>query len=109
MGIVGALLVAKWSRGLIRQTRRVLLDRQAAPRIREAIRSGIEDATDDRITDLHVWSIGPGIHAAEISLVTPSPAPPDAYKARLPGGLGLVHVTVEIHRCTDPVEAGGRP
>ncbi len=96
MGIVGALLVARWSWGLIRQTSTVLLDRQddeAAKKLRETFEV---DGTA-RIIDLHVWSIGPGLRAAEIVLVSSETRTPDEFKARLPGSLGLAHVIVEVH------------
>lgn len=102
MGIVGAVLVANWSRGLLRQTTHVLLDRQCAPEVNERVRNAIEAGTEDRVTDLHVWSIGPGIHAAEIAVVSDQPREPSDYKRLLPPDLGLVHVTVEIHRCPGP-------
>lgn len=50
-------------------------------------------------SDLHVWSVGPGIYAAEIAIVSSQPRAPDGYYKLLPGELGLVHVTVETHRC----------
>jgi cation diffusion facilitator family transporter len=95
MGIVGALLVARWSLGLIRQTSAVLLDQQndeAAEQIREAL----EADGGTRVSDLHVWSIGPGLHAAEMVLTSDVPAAPDDYKTLLPSHLGLVHVTIEV-------------
>jgi Co/Zn/Cd efflux system component len=97
MGIVGALLIANWSRGLLRQTGRILLDRQGSPEMLEAIRGPIESDGRARVVDLHVWSIGPGIHAAEIVLVAEDPRDPGEYKAQLPDDLGLVHVAVEVH------------
>ena len=69
MGIVGATLVARWSWGLLRDTSHVLLDRQAPGRIRDAIRSAIEDHDSNQVADLHVWSIGPNIYVAVITLV----------------------------------------
>ena len=100
MGIVGAGLVARWSWGLLRDTARVLLDRQALPETREAIRVAIEGdgapGDGDRVADLHLWSIGPGIYALQLSVVTSDPRPPDHYKERLPRGAGLVHATVEV-------------
>ena len=96
MGVVGAALVTHWSFGLLRQTARVLLDRQCPPATEHAIRGALErDGT--RVTDLHVWSIGPGISAAEIVVESPSPRTPDAYKDALPDDLGLVHVLVEVN------------
>ncbi len=97
MGIVGAVLVAHWSWGLLRGTGSVLLDEQASENARKSITSAIERGGDSRVFDLHVWSIGPGIFAAIISVVTERPRSPDEYKQSLPQDLGLVHVTVEVH------------
>ena len=96
MGIVGALVIARWSVGLIRDTGSVLLDRvpdsQTLPdRIRAEIETGA-----DRIADLHVWQVGPGHHAAIVSLVSTAPRPPSHYKERLARLPELSHVTVEV-------------
>ena len=108
MGIVGAILVARWSLGLLRTTSAVLLDRQGPEHIRSAIRDSIEGDNDDRVADLHVWSIGPNIYAVELAVVTHDPQPPDQYKESLPKQMGLAHVTVEVHQCVhegEPEEA----
>ena len=47
-----------------------------------------------------MWSIGPDIYAADIALVSDDPQQPDHYKGLIPKGLGIVHVTVEVHPCT---------
>ncbi|MBE0530119.1 MAG: CDF family Co(II)/Ni(II) efflux transporter DmeF [Rhodospirillales bacterium] len=100
MGIAGAILVARWSWGLLRDTARVLLDRQAPRAMRNQVRAAIEGSGDDaRLADLHLWSIGPGIYAAALAVVASAPEAPDAYRRRLPAGLGLVHVTVEVQHC----------
>ena len=99
MGLVGATLVVRWSWGLLRSSTRVLLDMQAPEEVGEAIRRAIESEGDNRIADLHVWSVGPGIYAAEIAIVSSRPLDPDSYYNILPGDLGLVHVTVETHLC----------
>jgi cation diffusion facilitator family transporter len=101
MGVVGALLVARWSLGLIKQSAWVLLDHQAPEHVRQAVVNAMEGTGDDKVADLHVWSIGPGLYAAEVSLVSDNPLTPDDYKALLPDNLGLAHVTVEVHRCPD--------
>jgi Co/Zn/Cd efflux system component len=97
MGVVGAVLVARWSWGLLRTTAVVLLDRNAAPGVRAAIRAAIESVDGNRVVDLHVWCIGLDLHSAQIAIVTPRPMSPQHYKALLPRGLRLVHVTVEVH------------
>jgi len=98
MGIVGALLVARWSWGLLGTTGDVLLDRQLPVDRTDPWRQAIEQG-DDRVTDLHVWSVGPGIHAAELVVVSDEPQSTDTYKRLAPRGLNIVHATVEVHRC----------
>ncbi len=61
MGVVGAILVARWSTGLLRTTSRVLLDHQGPDSIRHAIRQNLEELTGVTVVDLHLWQIGPGI------------------------------------------------
>ncbi|WP_242339970.1 MULTISPECIES: CDF family Co(II)/Ni(II) efflux transporter DmeF [Anaeromyxobacter] len=102
MGIVGALVIARWSVGLLRDTSAVLLDAEVAPGRREEIRSALEEG-GDRLADLHVWRVGPRHLGAIVSVVTEDPRPPAAYKQRLARFPDLAHVTVEVHRC----EAGG--
>jgi cation diffusion facilitator family transporter len=96
MGIVGALVIARWSWGLIRDAGAILLD--VVPEgedLPDEIRGALE-GEGDRITDLHVWQVGPGHHAAIISLATPAPKEPSAYKDRLSHLHELAHVTVEV-------------
>jgi cation diffusion facilitator family transporter len=100
MGIVGAILVARWSLGLLCTTSGVLLDEQGPEAIRTSIREAIED-DDSRVADLHLWSIGPNIYSLIVSVVTHDPQPPEHYKALIPGIPGLAHVTVEVHPCID--------
>ena len=99
MGIVGALLVAHWSLGLLRTTSGVLLDKQGPESIRRKIKDSIEQDDDSELTDLHLWSIGPNIYSVEIAVVAHDPATPEQYKDRLPQNLGLEHVSIEIHEC----------
>ena len=98
MGIVGACLVSRWAYGLLRDSGRTLLDRQAPATLRDAVRGSLERFHDTRVVDLHVWSIGPGLFAAEIAVVSHQPKEPSVYKELL-SDLGLAHVTTEVHRC----------
>ena len=99
MGIVGATLVARWSLGLIRTTSSILLDHQAPGIMLEKTRAAIEGIDNNRISDLHIWSIGPGIYSATITVVSDAPRTPEHYKSLIPGDLGIVHTTVEVHDC----------
>lgn len=98
MGIVGALLVARWSYGLLGATSAVLLDRQAPQALRTTLRERLESDGATHVTDLHVWAIGPDIYSAQISVVSHNPRTPSAYKYLIPESLGIVHATVEVHR-----------
>lgn len=102
-GIVGAILVARWSLDLLRTTSAVLLDRQGPESIRQKISESIEDDNNSRVADLHLWSIGPDIYAAVVSVVAHNPATPDEYKARTPKDLGLVHTSIEVNECADSI------
>jgi cation diffusion facilitator family transporter len=98
VGIVGAAVIASWAVGLLRSSGSVLLDVNNAGKMEGLIRQRLE-TRGDRVTDLHLWQIGPGHRAAVISLVSDDPLPPSEYKRRLSGMHGLSHVTVEVETC----------
>jgi cation diffusion facilitator family transporter len=95
MGLVGAAVIARWSWGLLRDSGMVLLDAVPDRHLAEAMRERLE-IDGDRVTDLHLWRVGPGHNAAVVALVSDRPAAPDHYKARLAGLPHLSHVTVEL-------------
>ncbi len=99
MGIVGSLVIARWSWGLLRDTGGVLLDAEVAPERRRAIAAAIEAHGDDRVADLHVWRVGPRHLAAIVSVVTHAPREPPHYRSLLAPFPDLVHVTVEVNAC----------
>jgi len=100
-GLVGAVLVGRWSRDLLRDTARVLLDHQAPEPLRRSIRQAIESHEGNKVSDLHVWAIAPGQYAGVVSIVTHDPLTADAYKKLLPEEVASVtHLSVEVHRCT---------
>ena len=95
MGIVGALVIANWSWGLLRATGSILLDMAPDRDLPRLIRTELE-ADGDEVADLHVWRIGPGHLGAIVTVATARPRPPSDYKARLGHVAGLSHVTVEV-------------
>jgi cation diffusion facilitator family transporter len=97
MGIVGAILVARWSLGLLHSTSVVLLDRQGPDDVRETIRRRIENDGGNRVVDLHIWAIGPKMYSVIVAIVANDPRDPDYYKRLIPSGLGIVHTVVEVH------------
>jgi cation diffusion facilitator family transporter len=97
MGIAGAILITRWSIGLLRSTSAILLDKQASNDIQKRIKQSIEDDGESLVTDLHVWSIGPNIYAALISILSNAKTSPAEYKDRIPKELGLNHISIEVH------------
>ena len=97
MGIVGAVLIIRWSIGLLRDSSIVLLDKQLPAGHLARLRAAIETTDNDRISDLHMWRIGPGINAAEFVIHSSGPKTPDQYRDRIPRDLRIVHAAIEIH------------
>lgn len=97
MGIVGAVVIARWAVGLIRETSGILLDSSVDPEVCDAIRSAVEQDDECRVTDLHVWAIAPEHLAVVLSIQAASAYSPEAIKKRLTDIPHLVHVSVEVH------------
>jgi cation diffusion facilitator family transporter len=98
VGFIGSIVIASWAYGLIRSSGAVLLDVSADKNLETVIRDRLE-TKGDRVTDLHVWQVGPGHRAAVISVVSDQPLAPADYKDRLGGLRGLSHVTIEVETC----------
>ncbi len=101
MGIVGAILVIRWSVSLLQGASKVLLDHQIPLDIQKRITGQLESYKDTRVCDMHIWSIGPGIYSSEIALVTGFPESPEVYKALIPEDTGVVHSTIEVNLCRE--------
>jgi cation diffusion facilitator family transporter len=101
VGIIGSLVIASWAFGLIRDSGAVLLDVSVDKNLEAVIRDRLE-TRGDRVTDLHLWQVGPGHRAAVISVLSDDPLPSATYKRRLGGLRGLSHVTIEVELCPHP-------
>ena len=100
MALIGVAVILSWSFGLVRSAGAVLLDMVPDRHLAGTIRKRLE-VGDDRVSDLHLWRLGPGHVGVIAAVVSDRPQPPAAYKERLTGIAGLSHVTVEVHRCPD--------
>ena len=102
MGIVGAILVAVWAKGLVKETAKVLLDREMDHAVVDEIREVItaENSSDTtRMTDLHVWRVGKNAYACALSIVTRDHGiTPMVIRQQLSVHDEIVHTTIEIHR-----------
>ena len=104
MGIVGAALVAVWAKNLLRETGKVLLDREMDHPVVEEIRAAIEAAPhpegESHIADLHVWRVGKEAYACALSIVTHDKTlTADRVRKWLSVHEEIVHATIEIHPC----------
>ncbi|MGR6331099.1 CDF family Co(II)/Ni(II) efflux transporter DmeF [Sphingomonas sp. XXL09] len=94
MGIVGAIVIARWSWTLMRDTSAILLDR-TDDHVADEIRELVETPGDARITDLHVWRVGPEAHAAIVSVIGEGNVTRDLIERRLAPVHELAHLTIE--------------
>jgi len=101
MGMVGAVLVALWSRNLIRETGKVLLDREMDHPVVEEIRDVVTSTSTDRetrITDLHVWRVGKQTYSCALTVVTRDPQlTAELVRSQLAQHEEIVHSTIEVH------------
>ena len=101
MGLVGAVLVAVWAKGLVVDTAKVLLDREMDHPVVDEIREVVEDPAhpgETRIADLHVWRVGRNVYSCAMSLVThDATLTPAIVRDRLAVHEEIVHSTIEIH------------
>jgi len=103
MGLLGAVLVAVWAKGLLVETGKVLLDREMDHPVVQEIREVVELADDvqaqTRVTDLHVWRVGKSVYACAVSVVTQdADLTPTLIRERLAVHEEIVHATIEVHR-----------
>ncbi|MEJ2662200.1 MAG: CDF family Co(II)/Ni(II) efflux transporter DmeF [Desulfobacteraceae bacterium] len=98
MGIVGAVVITRWSYGLLQETSGILLDKNIDKEVIAAIQKKIEVEEDNRVADIHVWKLGPKDYGAILSLVTHYPKDPAHYKALLNDFDQLAHITVEVNQ-----------
>ncbi len=96
-GIVGAVVIANWAYGLVRDAGAVLLDMNPDARTTQAIRRAVE-GDGDRLADLHLWRLGPGHFGAIVSVVTGEPRDAAFYRTRLASVPALSHLTIEVQR-----------
>jgi cation diffusion facilitator family transporter len=99
-GILGALVIGKWSLGLLKDTGAVLLDSEVRDELRTEVKAAVEADGGGQVTDLHLWRVGPSHLAVIVSISSSMPQEPEHYKQILGRFAELVHVTVEVNRAS---------
>ncbi|RRV58578.1 cation transporter [Stutzerimonas stutzeri] len=108
MGIIGALVILVWARGLLRDTAKALLDREMDDPLVGKVREALERVPDTEVTDLHLWRVGRSQYSCILSVVTHQPHTADPYKAALQPFAQLVHITAEVNRCGESAHLDSR-
>lgn len=99
MGMIGSLIILYWSYGLLQQTLPILLDASPEGAKISSIINTLENNSDDRVTDIHIWKISDGHHAGIISITSHTPKTPRDYKSMLSNFGMLDHLTIEVNKC----------
>jgi cation diffusion facilitator family transporter len=107
VGVLGAVMIAVWARGLLRDTANVLLDREMDHPLAQTLRGTLESDGDAKVADLHLWRVGRDQFAAIVCVVADAPLAPAAYRERLAVHHELVHVSIEVNRCLQAGTAHG--
>jgi cation diffusion facilitator family transporter len=99
MGPIGGTVIIWWSFALCRQASRQLLDVVSSPAHEELVRTKLQAIDDVRVSDLHVWELGPGRRSCIVAIVTATPRDLAYYRDAVLDALDVAHLTIEIHRC----------
>jgi len=98
IGLVGAAVILYWSVGLARTSMRSLLDAEDFGVLEHEIVERLQRDGLTRVTDLHVWRLGPQTYACIVTLDSPRPESAQQYKERLKDLSALSHLTIEVNR-----------
>ena len=99
VALLGAVVIGRWSWGMLRNTASALVDATEDPALALRIRELIEADGDAKLADLHVWQVGDQAWSAALVVVADAPLPAATYRERLAAQSRLMHVTVEVHGC----------
>jgi cation diffusion facilitator family transporter len=101
VGILGAILIALWSKNLLLETGKVLLDCEMDhPKFEQVKRCVLESAGGNAavLADLHVWRVGKKNFSCALVLVTPDPLiTPSLIRSKLMALEGIAHTTIEVN------------
>lgn len=99
-GLLGAVLIGRWSLRLIADSSKALLDREMDHPLVGEVRERLESDGDAKVADLHLWRIGQAQYACIVTLVADRPLSADAYRSRLSDWPALSHVSIEVNTCS---------
>jgi cation diffusion facilitator family transporter len=99
MGVLGGVVILRWSWSLVRGSARQLLDVTPTGDVSRAVRECLETDDDVRVADLHLWELGPGRLGCIVKLVAAEPRETSYYRELIKAKIPVSHLTVEVQRC----------
>ncbi len=97
-GIVGGIVILKWSFELTRTTASELLDVNTGPNLEDQIRVLLTAFDEVRLLDLHVWPMGNGRMSCVVTIESGNSHPVEDYRAKILEQVALAHLTIEVRR-----------
>ncbi|HET6584768.1 MAG TPA: CDF family Co(II)/Ni(II) efflux transporter DmeF [Nannocystaceae bacterium] len=97
MGIVGGVLIVRWSIQLGGTAAAQLLDAKPNPEAEARVRGALASLGGVRVVDMHIWDLGPRCRACIVALVAERPRPTSEYRKAILAAEPLAHLTVEVH------------
>ena len=94
IGVLGALVILKWSYSLIRNTAHELLDGKVQIAESRQLKTLLEQ-DGGKVVDLHVWSVGNGKIAAIASVETTELKGAQSYHSRIEPEFDFAHLVIE--------------
>jgi cation diffusion facilitator family transporter len=102
VALIGSAVIFKWGIGLTQECARQLVDLHPTTKQREAVRHALESVGGTRVTDLHLWSVGPGRLVCVVSVESVQPLPLATYRGVVESTVKLAHLTVEVRPVSTP-------
>ena len=107
MGVVGSLVIGRWAYSLMKASAAVLLD-VTDEHVAQEIRDILASVPDMKITDLHVWQVGPQARAAIVS-VAGSRLTARQIREQLQPIHEISHLTIECQAAPAPANEPSTP
>jgi cation diffusion facilitator family transporter len=96
VAILGAVVIAQWGLGLLRECARQLVDLDPSTALQDSVRASLEALPGTHVDDLHLWRVGPEQLVCVVSLSSSAPLTLAEYKARVTEAAPVGHLTIEI-------------
>ncbi len=95
MGMVGAIVIGKWTWGLLKQTSPVLLDASISNSYKQSVLDVLNPHA--KVVDFHIWKVSADHYASAITLVSSSNKSAEDYKHMLAKFDKIHHLTIEVN------------